>query len=351
MRSRRAINANMITRVFSFSPHHSTWQPLLPASLHPRSAKGIAGNSPCSSTVPVRDRTEENPWSTEHPFPATSNNLDLHSKRELFHVRLVPWGWRHPLGLAGVLVTILCLGSLLITETPASLIEQHQQEKGLQVLKKIKGADNVQAEFYELIHASEMARQVKHTFRNLMKRNSRPQLVIDILMQTFQQFTGIKDIFFYALVLFQTMGFKNNASLLSSVITGLVNVFSTVVSVVLVDKVGREALLLQACVQMLISQGTIGRILGFKLHDSNSLARGWAITVASIFFFFGAWIVVVGLFVVFLLPETKGIAIDEMTERVWKQHSYWKRFMDVDNNIECELSKIENGTYIVTSQA
>ncbi|KAJ0971944.1 hypothetical protein J5N97_019903 [Dioscorea zingiberensis] len=75
-------------------------------------------------------------------------------------------------------------------------------------------------------------------------------------LQIFQQFTGINAIMFYAPVLFQTMGFKNNASLLSSVITGLVNVFSTVVSVVLVDKVGRKALLLQACVQMLISQSS-----------------------------------------------------------------------------------------------
>ncbi|KAJ0975204.1 hypothetical protein J5N97_017169 [Dioscorea zingiberensis] len=65
------------------------------------------------------------------------------------------------------------------------------------------------------------------------------------------------------------MGFKNNPSMVSSVITGLVNVFSTVVSDVLVDKVGRKPLLLQACVQMLISQGTIGRILGFKLHDNT----------------------------------------------------------------------------------
>ncbi|CAL9205856.1 unnamed protein product, partial [Musa hybrid cultivar] len=56
-------------------------------------------------------------------------------------------------------------------------------------------------------------------------------------MQVFQQFTGINAIMFYAPVLFQTIGFKNDASLLSAVITGIVNVLSTVVSVVLVDKV------------------------------------------------------------------------------------------------------------------
>jgi hypothetical protein len=49
---------------------------------------------------------------------------------------------------------------------------------------------------------------------------------------------------------------------------------------------------------------------------------------AGIFFFFAAWIIVMGLFVLFFLPETKGIPIDEMTEKVWKQHWYWKRYMD-----------------------
>lgn len=51
---------------------------------------------------------------------------------------------------------------------------------------------------------------------------------------------------------------------------------------------------------------------------------------AGIFFFFGAWIVVMGLFAIFLLPETKGIPIDEMNERVWKKHWFWKRFFDDD---------------------
>ncbi|XP_059597990.1 sugar transport protein MST4-like [Vitis vinifera] len=49
---------------------------------------------------------------------------------------------------------------------------------------------------------------------------------------------------------------------------------------------------------------------------------------AFIFFFFAAWIVAMGLFVLFLLPETKNVPIDAMVERVWKQHPVWKRFMD-----------------------
>lgn len=52
---------------------------------------------------------------------------------------------------------------------------------------------------------------------------------------------------------------------------------------------------------------------------------------SGIFFFFVAWIVVMGSFAIFFLPETKGIPIDEMNERVWKKHWFWKRYFDDDD--------------------
>jgi len=61
---------------------------------------------------------------------------------------------------------------------------------------------------------------------------------------------------------------------------------------------------------------------------------------ASIFFFFSAWIVAMGLFVIFLLPETKNVPIDEMVERVWKRHWYWKRYISDDDN---EMKNMERG--------
>ncbi|KAJ4778976.1 Sugar transport protein 8 [Rhynchospora pubera] len=312
-----------------------------------------------------------------------------------------PHGWRIALGTAGIPALILCLGSFLITETPTSLIERQRLTEGMNTLKKIRGIDNVDSEYQELVRASEMARQVKHPFRNLIKRKSRPQLVIAIAMQVFQQFTGINAIMFYAPVLFQTVGFKNDASLMSSAIVGGINVASTVVSVVLVDKLGRKPLLLEACIQMFITQTAIGYILMEHLKTTGDLPKsnavwvvvlvclyvmsfawswgplGWLIPSetfpletrtagysfavssnmlftfliaqaflsmlctmrAVVFFFFAAWVFVMCLFVVFLLPETKNIPIDEMMDRVWKKHWFWKRFMDDDD--DKRASKVE----------
>ncbi|RZC89700.1 hypothetical protein C5167_035696 [Papaver somniferum] len=311
------------------------------------------------------------------------------------------YGWRISLGLAGIPALMLTIGSILVTDTPNSLIERGHLEQGKIVLKKIRGTENVEPEFLELVEASRISQEIKHPFRNLLKRRNRPQLIIAISLQIFQQFTGINAIMFYAPVLFSTLGFKNDASLYSAVITGAVNVLSTIVSIYSVDKVGRRALLLEAGVQMFFSQAVVAIVLGLKVTDhSDNLGKGFGILVVvmvctfvsafawswgplgwlipsetfpletrsagqsitvcvnllftfviaqaflsmlchlkyGIFAFFSAWVLVMSLFVFFLLPETKNIPIEEMTERVWKRHWLWKRFMDDD-------SEYHNGTH------
>lgn len=196
---------------------------------------------------------------------------------------------------------------------------------------------------------------------------------------------------FYAPVLFKTLGFKSDASLYSSAITGAVNVLSTMVSIYFVDRAGRRVLLLEAGVQMFLSQLVVTIVMGLKVKDNvNNLGHGLGILVLvfvctfvasfawswgplgwlipsetfplearsagqsvavffnmlftfiiaqaflsmlchmkfAIFLFFAAWVLVMTIFVIFLLPETKGVPIEEMTERVWKQHWFWKRYMD-----------------------
>jgi hypothetical protein len=59
---------------------------------------------------------------------------------------------------------------------------------------------------------------------------------------------------FYAPVLFKTLGFGDDAALMSAVITGLVNLVCTLVSVYSADRVGRRILFLEGGVQMIISQ-------------------------------------------------------------------------------------------------
>ncbi|KAL5580807.1 hypothetical protein UlMin_013249 [Ulmus minor] len=302
-------------------------------------------------------------------------------------------GWRISLGGAAVPALILLVGSLLISDTPTSLIERGKKEEGLEVLRQIRGVDNVEKEYKTILHATEIASQVNNSFKNLLQRSSRPQLVTSSILQMFQQFTGVNVIIFYAPLLFQTIGFGSDAALLSAVVTGSVNVLSTLVASFTVDRFGRKFLLVEATAQMLVAQTIVGVALGRHVKAySNSMPANYAVEVviftcvfvsgfawswgplawlipseifpvetrnsgffiavgtnmlftflvaqvfftllcrmrAGIFFFFSAWIIVMYFYSIFFLPETKGVPIDEMNERVWKKHWFWKRFFDQD---------------------
>ena len=164
------------------------------------------------------------------------------------------WGWRLSLGGAVVPAVIMIAGSLYLPETPNSMIENGKQEKAKKQLIKIRGVDDVEEEFNDLIAASEASKQIEDPWRNLWQPKYRPQLVMAILIPFFQQVTGINVIMFYAPVLFKTIGFGGDASLMSAVITGGVNVVATFVSIFSVDKVGRRFLFLQGGVQMFLCQ-------------------------------------------------------------------------------------------------
>ncbi|KAF7132582.1 hypothetical protein RHSIM_Rhsim09G0070100 [Rhododendron simsii] len=302
-------------------------------------------------------------------------------------------GWRVSLGLAAVPAVIMTVGAIFLPDTPNSLIERGQSEKAKEMLQKIRGVDDVSAEFQDLIDASETSKQVEHPWRNILQRRYRPQLVIVVLIPFFQQLTGINVIMFYAPVLFKTLGFGDNAALMSAVISGFVNVAATLVSVFTVDKFGRRKLFLQGGAQMLVCQIAVGALIAsvFGVAGEGSFSKGmgnaaliliclyvaafaWSwgplgwlvpseifpleirsagqsINVSvnmlftffigqlfltllchmkfGLFFFFGGFVLIMTLFIFFFLPETKNVPIEEIN-RVFKAHWFWGKYIPDD---------------------
>lgn len=164
------------------------------------------------------------------------------------------YGWRVSLGLAGVPAILMAIGAVFLPDTPNSLIERGYREQAKAMLQKVRGTSDVDEEFQDLIEASEAAMQIQNPWSNILQKRYRPQLTMAIAIPFFQQFTGINVIMFYAPVLFKTLGFGDDAALMSAVITGLVNVFATFVSIFTVDKYGRRILFIEGGIQMLICQ-------------------------------------------------------------------------------------------------
>ncbi|EEE56351.1 hypothetical protein OsJ_05469 [Oryza sativa Japonica Group] len=271
------------------------------------------------------------------------------------------WGWRVGLAFGTVPAAVIALGSLAIPDTPVSLIARGEGEAARATLAKIRGVDDVRAEFEDLTTASEESKAVAHPWRELFFGGRyKPQLAFAVLIPFFQQLTGINVIMFYAPVLFKTVGFRQDASLVSSVITGLVNVFSTFVAVMTADKVGRRALFLQGGTQMIISQILVGTFIGlqFGVNGTGAMSEQYAdvhrsvrvrsVTVAvnmfftafisqifltllchlrfGLFYFFGAWVLLMTVFIATLLPETKCVPLEEVAH-VWRKHWFWRKFI------------------------
>ncbi|GKV18055.1 hypothetical protein SLEP1_g28483 [Rubroshorea leprosula] len=314
--------------------------------------------------------------------------------------KLDSWGWRLSLGLAAAPAFVMTVGGLLLSETPNSLIQQGLIDKGREVLIKIRGTNNVDAEFQDMIDASELGKSIKHPFRNMLKRSNRPELAMAIFMPTFQILTGINSILFYAPVLFRSMGFGAKASLYSSAVTGAVLAGSTFISIATVDRLGRRVLLISGGILMIVCQVIVAIILGLKFGEDQSLTKGYStlvvvliclfvlgfgcswgplgwtvpseifaletrsagqsITVAvnllftfiiaqsflallcafkfGIFLFFAGWITVMTFFVYLFVPETKGVPIEEMT-LLWKKHWFWKRTVPPYSEVDGNIHK------------
>lgn len=297
-----------------------------------------------------------------------------------------PYGWRISLGMGAVPSLILLFGSMMLPDTPNSLVQRGRVEDGRKVLERIRGTPHVDVEFEDIQEAVEVSKAVKNPYRTIIKRRYWPQLVISVFIPMFQQLTGINAIMFYAPQLFQAAGQGADAALLSTVITGAVNVASTVVAIIFVDRLGRRFLFIQGGIQMILCEVAVGILLkyDFEIDASKMLFSGPTVALICLyvagfawswgplgwlvpseiqpletraagtgintfvnfmftfligqaflsilcamkwgtFLFFAGWVVIMTIFVILCVPETKGVPIEELSEKIGNQHWLWSR--------------------------
>ncbi len=81
-------------------------------------------------------------------------------------------------------------------------------------------------------------------------------------LSALQQFVGINVIFYYSSVLWRSVGFTEEKSLLITVITGFINILTTLVAIAFVDRFGRKPLLLMGSIGMTITLGILSVVFG-----------------------------------------------------------------------------------------
>ena len=163
-------------------------------------------------------------------------------------------------GMVAFLALLMAVGVKFLPKTPNNLIQRGSKEKGKSVLEKLKGTEDVEAEFQDIVAASEFASTVKRPFISIFWKRNRPQLVMAILMPMFQALTGVNSLLYYASILLRNMGFGDKASFYSSVMVGAALVASALLSMAIVDRLGRRALLVNGGILMIICQVNVHSI-------------------------------------------------------------------------------------------
>lgn len=276
--------------------------------------------------------------------------------------------WRWMLGIEALPAAIYCLLILGVPNSPRWLVVQKNDEAtALSTLQLIHDDTGKAQEELDAIknHTSEETKG-KGVFSGKYNKS----LLLAFLLAFFNQLSGINFILYYAPVILENAGFASSDSLLSSISIGGTNLVFTFVGLYLIDRMGRKSLMYIGSAGYIISLAMVA--YGFKTEASaefnlffiltfiasHAVGQGAVIWVFiseifpnsvraagqawgtgthwvfaalitmlgevvieafpgwTVFAFFAAFMVLQLLFTHFMMPETKGVSLEELQDQL-----------------------------------
>lgn len=276
--------------------------------------------------------------------------------------------WRWMLGIEAFPAALYCLLIFGVPQSPRWLLVQKQDElSALKTLKLLHRNDSTAMAELNIIktHKEKTLKGV-----NVFNGKYNKSLILAFLLAFFNQLSGINFILYYAPVILENAGFASSNSLLSSISIGGTNLLFTFIGLYLIDRMGRKSLMYIGSIGYIVSLSMIA--YGFKTDATalfnlifilsfiashaigqgaiiwvfiaeifpNSVRAGgqawgtgihWVfaalitmlgeVVIESfpgwiIFTFFAVFMVLQLLFTHFMMPETKGITLEELQEKL-----------------------------------
>ncbi|MCU4675954.1 sugar porter family MFS transporter [Catenovulum sp. 2E275] len=269
------------------------------------------------------------------------------------------WRWMLAVEIVPAFLFLLMLSK--VPESPRWLVLfQQNRSAALKVLNDLKEPDP------DKVIAEIEAEENKTNAHSIWQAKFKFPILLAVLIAFFNQLSGINFIIYFAPRVFNLAGLDTSSALLSSAGIGLVNLAFTMLGVYLIDKVGRKKLMLIGSVGYIVSllivafafanqsSGLIVVLAIFAFIASHAVGQGaviwvfiaeifpnsvrssgqalgcgthWVLAalitlvmpvalsqfaVADIFYFFAFMMFLQLLFVVFLMPETKGRSLEEI---------------------------------------
>lgn len=197
-----------------------------------------------------------------------------------------------------------------VPESPRYLVATGQDERARAVLAKVEGRQDITTRIAEIRtvlatdHRPGFKDLLGPTGRVLAI------VWVGIGLSIFQQFVGINVIFYYSSLLWQSVGINEAGSLLISVSTSLVNIIGTVVAILVIDRIGRKPLALIGSAGMALSLGLAAWAFSYASGSGATAHipkdEGTIAIVAAhvyVFFFAMSWGVVVWVMLGEMFPN------------------------------------------------
>lgn len=180
------------------------------------------------------------------------------------------WRWMFLMGFIPALV--LLIGMFFLPETPRWLISRGRITEGEAVLRQVEDPLLAAEVFNTLKKEVNQERFYERSWKALLQRWLRIPMIITVGIFFFQQFSGVNTIIYYSPIIFKMSGvLQNTESILPAIVIGVVNVLSCLVSVFLLDKVGRRKLFLVGITGMAVSLAVLGGCFYFEQQLGSAL--------------------------------------------------------------------------------
>jgi MFS transporter, SP family, xylose:H+ symportor len=271
--------------------------------------------------------------------------------------------WRWMLGLVAIPSVVFLVVTFFLPRSPRWLVQNGREAEAIPVLTQLGYADPA-GEVAKMKAAADRDRAAAGT--RLFAPAHRFPVWCAIAIAMFNQLSGINALMYYAPRIFGLAGASSESALLQSVAVGGTNLAFTLLALFFIDRLGRKPLLYfgsGACALALfmvgiqmsattpngtlvligllgfiaafaISQGAViwvfiseifpsavrgkGQALGSTTHWVMAAAITWLFPVVAdslggkVFLFFGAMMLLQGVWVWRMMPETNGIALEDM---------------------------------------
>ncbi|KAL2007902.1 hypothetical protein VTN00DRAFT_7884 [Thermoascus crustaceus] len=279
--------------------------------------------------------------------------------------------WLLPLALQLVPAVLLGVGMIFMPFSPRWLVHHNREEEAKTVLVNLRGLSRghplLELEFLEIKAQSLFEKRTeKEHFPHLERTNTWSYIKLEALgfaslfktwamfrrvmvatvTMTFQQWTGVNAVLYYAPTIFQELGMNDNtSSLLATGVVGVAMFIATIPAVIWVDRLGRKPVLFVGAIGMAACHFIIAAIVGQNEDQWDShKAAGWAAVVMVWLFVvhFGyswgpcAWILISEIWP--LSVRAKGIALGASAN--------WMNNFIVGQVTPDMLEGIRYGTYI-----